>query len=294
MRTFKERLSSGKFLITSEIGPPKGVDTERMLQHIDFLKDRVDGLNMTDNQSSVMRLSPLAGCKLILERGGCPILQLTCRDRNRLALQSDLLGAYTLGIENILCLTGDHITMGDHKEARQVFDLESVQLIRAARILENGRDLSANPLTGSPSFVVGAVATPEAEPLLPQLLKFEKKIRAGARFFQTQAVYDMDRLHRFMDYARRFEGIKILVGILVLLSPGMIRYLNESVAGVHVPQSLYDEMNSVAKEDRIKKGIEIAARQIREIKREKLADGVHIMAIGKEEIVPEIIAEADL
>jgi 5,10-methylenetetrahydrofolate reductase len=292
-RAFKEILSSGEFVITSEIGPPKGTNIEKMVHHIKLLKNKVHGMNVTDNQSSVMRLSSVAVCHLIKDNGGEPILQMTCRDRNRMALQSDLLSAHVLGVHNVLCLTGDHIYLGDHKGSKQVFDLDSVQLVVAARGLEQGKDLGGNELDGSPSFCIGATATPEADRMDSQLLKFRKKVKAGTEFFQTQAVYDMDMLKKFMEYAKQFE-VKILAGILVLVSAGMAKYLNANVAGVTVPQELIDEMAGAEKGKALQKGIEIAARQIKQIKKEKICHGVHIMAIGKEEMVPEILEMAEL
>lgn len=293
-RPFKDALKSGDFVVTTEIGPPKGTNIEKMLHHIELLKDRVDGLNVTDNQSSVMRLSSLAVCHLIKDRGGEPILQMTCRDRNRMAIQSDLLSAYVLGVENVLCLTGDHIMLGDHKGGRQVFDLDSVQLIAAIRTLESGKDIGGNDLDGAVSFCVGATATPEADRMGSQLLKFRKKIKAGAEFFQTQAVYDMDKLKEFMKYAKQFEEVKILAGILVLTSVGMARYLNANVAGVTIPEKLIEEVKSAGKGQGIDKGKEIAARHIKQIKKEGICDGIHLMAIGKEEIVPEILEMAGI
>lgn len=288
-RPFKEALKSGKFLVTAEIGPPKGTNLEKMVRHIDLLKERVDALNVTDNQSSVMRFPSLGGCLLIKERGGEPILQMTCRDRNRLALQADLLFAYSRGIQNVLCLTGDFITVGDHKEAKAVFDLDSVQLLRTVRLLESGKDLGGNDLDGTMEFCTGAVVTPEARPLEPQLIKFEKKVEAGAEFFQTQAVYDPQRFAEFMDRVKHFS-VPIIAGIVPLKSAGMARFMNRNVPGIRVPESLIEEMDRA--EDRVKKSIEIAARLIREVK--GLCQGVHIMAIGWEEIVPEILEAAGL
>jgi 5,10-methylenetetrahydrofolate reductase len=288
MRPFKEILASDEFIITSEIGPPKGTNIDNMVHHIELLKDKVHALNVTDNQSSVMRLSSLAGTYIIKEHGGEPILQMTCRDRNRMALQSDLISAYVLGIRNVLCLTGDHIYLGDHKGSKQVFDLDSVQLITTVKTLQQGKDIGGNELDGAVDFCIGATVTPEAENMDLQLLKFRKKVKAGAEFFQTQAVYDMDKLKKFMEYARQFD-VKILAGILVLTSPGMAKHLNANVAGVNVPQELIDEMMAVEKNKRLHKGMEIAARHIKQIKEENIAHGVHIMAIGKEEIVPQIL-----
>lgn len=291
--SFKKALESGKFIVTAEVGPPKGIDITEMKQHIDLLKNKVHGLNMTDNQSSVMRLSSLAGCHIIKQMGGVPILQMTGRDRNRMALQSDLLSASVMGIDTVLCLTGDHMVLGDHKDAKPVHDLESVQILKAVRTLESGKDLAGNSLKGTPKFCAGAVVTPEADPIEPQLLKFEKKIRAGAEFFQTQAVYDVDKFKRFMEYAGKFD-VKILAGIVLLVSAGMAKFMNKNVAGIFVPDALVAEMESVAKSDQLKKGVEIAGRMIAQIKAQGICHGVHIMAIGKEDKVPDIMGQAGL
>lgn len=291
--SFKETLKSGKFVVTSEVAPPKGPNLEKMIHHIELLKDKVDAINVTDHQSSVMRYPSLGGALLIKEMGGEPILQMTCRDRNRLALQADMLFAFSRGITNILCLTGDSVVLGDHKEAKGVFDLDSSQLLAAIRRLEKGKDLGGNDLEGTVSFCAGAIVTPEANPLEPQLIKFEKKVEAGAEFIQTQAVYDLDNFKRFMDYAREFP-VKILAGIILLTSAPMARFMNKNVAGVRVPEELIAEMASAPKGRALEKGIEIAGRMIRQIRKEKLCDGVHIMAIGKEEVVPDIMAAAGL
>lgn len=288
---FREILKTKKFVLTAEIGPPKGTDLTEMEHHIELLKDKVDALNVTDNQSSVMRYPSVGGCELIREKGGEPILQMTTRDRNRLALQADLLFAYTKGIRNVLCLTGDAISVGDHKGAKSVFDLDSVQLIRLVRTLESGKDLGGNELKGKVEFCVGAVVTPEADPIEPQLLKFKQKVIAGAEFFQTQAIYDLDNFKYFMDFARQFD-VKILAGIVLLVSPGMAKYINANVPGINIPQNLIDEMASVKKEDRLKKGVEIAGRMIAELKAQQVCDGVHIMAIGRESKVVDILGAA--
>ncbi len=292
-RSFKEVLDSNKFVITSEIGPPKGTNLEKMIHHIELLKDKVDALNLTDHQSSVMRFPSLGAALIVKEHGGEPILQMTCRDRNRLALQADLLFAYYRGIHNVLCLTGDSAVVGDHKDAKEVFDLDSCQLLATVRTLEKGKDLGGSDLDGPLQFCAGAIVTPEANPIEPQLIKFEKKIKAGAEFIQTQAIYDLDNFKRFMDYARPFE-VKILAGIILLTSWRMAEFMNKNVPGVLVPESLIEEMKAAPKGGVIKKGIEIAARMIRQIKDEAICDGVHIMAIGREELVSDIIGEAGL
>jgi len=288
---FKEALNSGKFVMTGEIGPPKGTNLEKMIHHIDILKDIVDGINVTDNQSSVMRYPSIGTCLLIKEHGGEPILQMTCRDRNRLSLQNELLFAYTRGIGNVLCLTGDAVPVGDHKEAKGVFDLDSVQLLRTVRQMESGKDLSGNDLDGAVEFCAGAIVTPESVPIEPQLIKFEKKVEAGAEFFQTQAIYDLDNFAKFMQYARQFP-VKILAGIVLLSSARMAKFMTDNVPGVFVPQHLIDEMASAPKGEGLKKGIEIAGRMIANLKKEAICDGVHIMAIGREEVVPDILAAA--
>jgi len=290
---FKDALNSGKFVITSEIAPPKGTNLEKMLHHIELLKDKVDGLNVTDHQSSVMRFPSIGGCLLIKEHGGEPILQMTCRDRNRLALQAELLLAYTRGIRNILCLTGDAVVVGDHKEAKGVFDLDSVQLLKTIRLMETGRDMGGNDLDGAMEFCAGAIVTPEARPLEPQLIKFEKKVEAGAQFFQTQAIYDLDNFGKFMQYARKFP-VKILAGIVLLSSARMAKYMTENVPGIFVPQSLIDELANAPKGGALARGIEIAGRMVAALKKDSLCDGVHIMAIGREEVVPDILVAAGL
>jgi len=291
--SFREVLKSGKFVITSEIGPPKGTNIAKMLHHIDLLKDKVDALNVTDHQSSVMRFPSIGGCLAIKEQGGEPILQVTCRDRNRLALQAELLLAYTRGIRNVLCLTGDAVVVGDHKAAKGVFDLDSSQLLKAIRQMESGKDLGGNALDGTVEFCAGAIVTPEANPIEPQLMKFEKKVEAGAEFFQTQAIYDLDKFAKFMEYARQFP-VKILAGIILLVSAKMAKYMTDNVPGVFVPQNLIDELAAAPKGEAINKGIEIAGRMIVTIRKESMCDGVHVMAIGREEIVPNILKAAGL
>jgi methylenetetrahydrofolate reductase (NADPH) len=291
--SFKEKLDSGKFVITSEIAPPKGTNLEQMYHHIDMLKDKVDALNVTDHQSSVMRFPSIGGCMAIREHDGEAVLQMTCRDRNRMSLQAELMLAYTRGIKNVLCLTGDAIPVGDHKEAKGVFDLDSVQLLRTIRTMESGYDLGGNELNGVVEFCSGAIVTPEANPLEPQLMKFEKKVEAGAVFFQTQAVYDLDNFISFMKYARRFP-VKILAGIVLLSSARMAKYMTDNVPGIFVPQNLIEELSSAPKGEALAKGIEIAGRMIATLKKDSICDGAHIMAIGKEEVVPDILAAAGM
>jgi len=282
---------SGKFVVTSEIGPPKGVDVTGMMEDAALLKERVDAINVTDQQSSVMRLGSLAVCKMLKDEAIEPIFQVTCRDRNRIALQSDLLNAAAFGIENVLCLTGDYVSLGDHPDAMPVFDLDSVSLLQAATDLMEGKDMSGTELEGTPDFCLGAVVTPCTEPVEPQILKMEKKIKAGAKFIQTQAVYDPKTFEQFMDQVKHL-GVPVMVGIVMLKSAGMARFMNQNVAGVHVPDALIDEMADAPKGTRAATSIEIAARLITEMK--DMCQGVHLMPIGWEKKVPAVLDAAGL
>lgn len=280
---FKEKLNSDSFLVTAEVTPPKGVNIGPALSILDSLAS-VDAVNVTDQNASVMRLGPLPLGKVILDRGIEPICQFTCRDRNRIALQSDLLGAHVLGIRNILCLTGDPTGTGDHPDAKPVFDLSVIDLIRAASGMESGNDLAGNELNGVPSFCLGAAANPGAADVDIEVSRMGQKVEAGVRFFQTQAVYDSDQFARFMAKAHPLD-VPILAGILVLHSGRMARYLNANVPGIAVPQSLIDEMD--AAENKREKGIEIASRIIAEVA--SLTRGVHIMPMGWERDVPRLM-----
>jgi len=291
MGRLAEAITSGEFVITAELGPPKGTDVSHLLEMGEHLRDHVHAVNVTDQQSSVMMLGSLTACHLLLERGIEPVFQVTCRDRNRIAMQSDLLSAAVLGIENVLCLTGDYVTLGDHPQAKPVFDLDSVTLLETVARLQEGKDLAGKALRGVPEFFPGAVVSPAASPLGPQLAKMEKKVAAGARFFQTQAVYDPAQFEAFV---RRVEhlGVPILVGIILLKSAGMARFMNSNVAGVTVPDALIDEIGSVPRPERPAKAVEIGARLVREMK--GMCQGVHIMTLGWERHVPQLLNEAGL
>jgi len=294
-KSFRELLKAKDFIVTAEAGPGKGSNVSKIIEHIELLKNKVDAINVTDNQSAVMRYPSLGTCLLVKEHGGEPVLQITCRDRNRLAIQADLLFAWSRGVSNVLCLTGDSIDVGDHKEAKQVFDLDSVQLIHIIHTLNSGKDMAGNDLDGAVDYCIGTTATPSADPLEPQLMKFQKKLDAGVDFVQTQAVYDMDELKKFMEHSRRMdEKVKILAGIVPVIGAKMAAYMNENVPGIFVPQYIIDELTQAPKGTGVSKGIEIAARMIRQIKEEKICDGVHIMFIGREERVPEILEAATL
>ncbi|MBU1923609.1 MAG: methylenetetrahydrofolate reductase, partial [Candidatus Omnitrophica bacterium] len=261
-----------------------------LLQDAELIRTRVDAINVTDLQSSVMRLGSLAVSCLLKQKGFEPIYQLTCRDRNRLALQSDLLSAAALGIENVLILTGDHPSLGDHPEAKPVFDLDSVQLLQVARKLESGLDMKGNKLNGAlPKFCLGAVVNPGSEPLEPQIMKMEKKIAAGADFFQTQAVYDLKTFENFLSKIRHLKTT-ILAGIVLLKSAGMARYMNKNVAGVYVPDNLIKEMEGT--KDKVATSVEIAARLIKELK--PMCNGIHIMSIGWDKVVPRVLEASGL
>lgn len=288
--TFKEKIQAGKFLLTSEIGPPKGIQTQKLLEDAELIRGRVDGINVTDLQSSVMRLGSLAVCSLLKQKGFEPVYQLTCRDRNRLALQSDLLSAAALGIENALILTGDHPSLGDHPEAKPVFDLDSVQLLQAAKKLESGVDMKGNKLEGElPKFCLGAVVNPGADPLEPQIMKMEKKIAAGAEFFQTQAVYDIKTFENFLASIKHVK-VPVMAGIVLLKSAGMARYMNKNVAGVCVPDDLIKEMEEA--KDKVAVSVEIASRLIKELR--PMCRGIHIMPIGWDKYVLRVLDASDL
>jgi len=290
--SLKSLLEAGEFVVTTEVGPLKGTDTTELEEVAGLLLGRVDATNVTDQQSSVMRLGSLATCHLLKEKGLDPVFQMTCRDRNRLALQSDLLSAHILGIENILAITGDLPSLGDHPQAKPVYDLDSVQLLWVIGRLNEGYDMVGNELKGKPNFFSGAVVNPGADTEASfelQLIKMEKKIAAGAKFFQTQAVYDINSFAKFMKRVEGF-GVPVLAGVIPLKSVGMARFMNKNVAGVFVPDELIDKMAEA--EDKIKTGIEIAANLIKELK--GISQGVHIMAIGSEKRVPQILDAAGL
>jgi len=288
--TFKEKIQAGKFLLTSEVGPDKGIHTDRLLQDAELIRNKVDAINVTDLQSSVMRLGSLTVSFLLKQNGFEPIYQLTCRDRNRLALQSDLLSAAALGIQNILIATGDHPSLGDHPQAKPVFDLDSVQLLQVVKKLEAGFDMQGNKLEGeAPKFCVGAVVNPGSDPLILQIMKMEKKIIAGAEFFQTQAVFDVKIFEEFISKIKH-QKVPIMAGIVLLKSAGMARYMNKNVAGISVPESLIAEMDT--SKDKIATSIEIASRLIKQLK--PMCRGIHIMPIGWDKIVPQVLKASGL
>jgi len=287
-----ELFKRGKFVITCEVGPPKGIELGKIIDQLEPLQDMVDAFNVTDLQSSVLRAGSMATCVLLKQRGYEPIMQLTCRDRNRLGLQSDVLSAAALGIENLLALTGDHPSLGDHPQAMPVFDLDSVQLLDVIKTLMSGKDMAGNELEGTaPKFCAGASVNPGAEPLEPQILKMEKKFAAGAEFFQTQAVFEPEKFVSFMEKIKHLD-VPVMAGVIVLKSPAMAKFMNANVAGVNVPEEIINELAGVEKEKRAEKSIEICARLIRQLKGR--CQGIHIMSLGWERYVPAILQRAGL
>ena len=287
-----DRFKKGKCVVTCEVGPPKGIEVEKIIDELEPLRDKVDAFNVTDLQRSVLRVGSMATCRLLSEKGFEPIMQLTCRDRNRLGLQSDVLSAAVLGIENLLCLTGDHPKLGDHPQAMPVFDLDSVQLLSAVKGLMGGKDMVGNDLEGRPpEFCLGAAVNPGADPLEPQIMKMEKKVEAGAEFFQTQAVYEVDKFANFMEKVKHLK-VPVMAGIVLLKSPGMAKFMNANVAGIHVPDGIIDELAGVGKEKRVEKSLEISARLIKDLK--QLCQGIHIMPLGWERHIPAVLEMAGL
>ncbi len=288
-----EKFSRGEFVVTAEVGPPKGFHIENMVEEAKTYLSGITAVNVTDNQSSVMRLSSLATCKALKDAGLDPIFQMTCRDRNRMALESDILAAAMFGIDNVLCLTGDHTKLGDHPGAKPVFDLDSVSLLHTVKTLESGKDLGGNDLVGeAPSFAKGAVVSPCSDSVDAQLAKMERKVMAGAEYFQTQAVFDSEKFLSFMEKAKQF-GVPVQLGVIIPKNVGMVRYMMNNVAGLSVPDSAIEEL----KADKEKTtagitGVENAARIIRESK--DYVQGVHIMALGWESKVPDVLKLAGI
>ncbi len=286
MSRLRDALERGEFVVTGEIAPPKGADLSAMRASVAALAPHCHALNVTDNQGASLHLASLAASKIVLDMGAEPIFQQTCRDRNRLALQSDLLAAWSLGLENVLMVTGDDPRAGDHPTAKGVFDLDSTQLAQIAVGLNEGRDMTGRQLKGGTGFYIGAAMFPEAEPWNVQLARTEQKIAAGVRFFQTQAIFDIGKLERAVAVMRPL-GAKVIAGVLVLKSPRVIDFINERLAGLMVPEHLARRIR--AADDPAEEAILLAAEQVREIR--GIADGVHVMALGLDEAVGRILGE---
>ena len=287
--TFREALTAHTFMITGECSPPKGTLVGPLLERLVALKGRVHGINITDNQTGVMRMCPLAMGIHLQSIGIDPIVQITLRDRNRLAIQSDILGMSSLGIRQALCLSGDPPTLGDHPEAKPVFDLPTPELIRAITLLNGGTDLSGKDLSGPTDILPGAATSPEGD-FDAETRKFEEKFSAGARFFQTQAVFSAKTMERFMTFASPFR-VPVLAGIILLKSARMAHYLNEKVPGITVPQEFITRLERAPQGRALDVGIEIAAETIRAIR--PMVHGVHIMTVGAEETIPRILDLAE-
>jgi 5,10-methylenetetrahydrofolate reductase len=279
---FKEKLKLDKFLITAELFPPKGTDISSFLRRAECLKN-LDAVNVTDNQRACMRAGSLAMCKVLIDNGIEPVLQLTTRDRNRIALQTELISANILGIENVLIISGDHPKNGEYPNAKTVYDLDVIQLISVAKMLETGIDLAGKKLQGAPKFCLGAAINPSAQPNDLQVLMFKKKVNAGAEFFQTQVIFDVEQYKEFFDKVKQ-TNIKVLAGIMLLKSPKFMQFL-QTLPGVSIPIEIQNRINSA--KDPLSEAIKICSETIKQIK--TFADGVHIMAIGMEEHIPEIL-----
>ena len=291
LRRLREVLESGQFAITVEYNPPKGTDVSSIMDNAKALLGKVHGVNVTDNTAAILRAGSMSVCRLLYEMGHDPVMQMTCRDRNRLAIQSDLMSAHILGIRNMLCLTGDYPTVGDHKDAKPVYDLDSIGIMQVIRSLNQGKDLAGHKLQGPTDLYMGAAVTPEQDPQGPMLAKFEAKVNAGTKFFQTQAFYDVEKFKSFMKAVRKFP-VKVLAGILVLRSAKMAEFMNANIPGVDVPQAIIDELKAAGDERALDVGVQIAVRTIKAVRAH--CDGVHIMAIKAVDRLPEIIQKAEL
>jgi methylenetetrahydrofolate reductase (NADPH) len=291
IRRLREDLDSGKFVTTVEYNPPKGTDVSTLLENAKALVGKVQGVNVTDNTAAILRAGSMSICRLLHEMGHDPVMQVTCRDRNRLAIQSDLMSAHILGIRNILCLTGDYPTVGDHKDAKPVYDLDSIGVMQVIGGLNQGKDMAGHKLSGVTDLYVGAAVTPEMDPQGPMLAKFAAKVNAGTRFFQTQAFYDTDRFKSFMGTVRKFP-VKVLAGILVLRSAKMAEFMNTNIPGIDVPSHLIEELRAAGEEKALDVGVQIAVRMIKAVRDH--CDGVHIMAVKAVDRLPEILQKAEL
>jgi 5,10-methylenetetrahydrofolate reductase len=278
-------------VVTAELGPPKGASLDGFFRQAQHLKGLVDGANVTDGQAGLMKLGSLAACARLKEFGIEPIMQITCRDRNRIALQSDLLSASVLGIRNVLVLTGDPITIGDHPDAKPVFDLDAGQLLETIRTLESGKDLAGKPLEGAPQLCAGAAMNPCVDDVETELSKTRHKLAKGAEFFQTQGVFDAARFRRFIErYRADSHRAPVLAGIILLKSAKMARFMNEKIPGIFVPEPTIARLEKAA--DAKEECIRVACETIAEIR--PLVQGYHLMAIGWEELIPEILRRSGL
>ncbi|MDI6703906.1 MAG: methylenetetrahydrofolate reductase [bacterium] len=291
-------LEKGEFVITGECGPPKGADTEVVHKKAEFFRGNVDAVNVTDNQTSIVRMSSISTCAILRQLGLEPIMQMVTRDRNRIAIQSDIFGAYALGIRNILCLTGDHQSFGNHPQSKNVFDLDSIQLIQTVKLMrDEGCVLGGDKIQGIPKMFIGAAINPFATPFEFRVTRLAKKIKAGVDFVQTQSVFNLKRFEDFMNMARDkglHEKVYILAGVTPLKSVGMARYMKEHVAGMDIPDEVIDRLKGVPKEKCKEEGINICVETIQRLREIDGISGIHLMAIEWEEMVPEIVKRAGL
>ncbi len=294
----KARLEAGNFAVTAEAGPPRGAKPEVMREKAKILKGYVDACNVTDNQTSVVRMCSMAACKILREEGLDAVMQMVCRDRNRIAAQSDILGAAALGISNLLCLSGDHQVFGDHPQAKNVFDLDSIQLVKIAKQMrDESKFAGGKDVDGRPDLFIGAAANPFADPFKIQVPRLAKKVAAGAQFIQTQCVFNLEKFIEFMKGVTDrglHEKTYILAGITPIKSAGMAEYMATKVAGMDVPAALIERIKGVEKKKQKQEGIRIAVETIQQLKEIEGIRGVHIMAIEWEEAVPEIVQQANL
>jgi len=291
----REKIESGRFVVTAELGPPQSCNGDVIRKKAVHFRDGIDGVNITDNQTGIVRLSSIASAKILLEEGIEPVIQVTCRDRNRIALQSDLLGAAALGIGNVLCLTGDHQRFGNHPESKGVFDLNSVQLIATVERLTEGFFLSGERMKKAPDFFIGGAANPFADPLEFRVLRLAKKIRAGAQFIQTQPVFDLGRFGKWMEGVRKLglhKKVAILAGVMPVKSAKTLHYMENEVPGIRIARETIRRMEE-AKEPK-EEGVKIAVETIRELRRMEGVRGIHLMPLMWENITPRIVEEADL
>jgi methylenetetrahydrofolate reductase (NADPH) len=291
-------LESGAFAVTCELGPPKGTDPEVIKRKAELLKGFTDAVNITDNQTAIIRLSSIAASHILLDYGLEPIMQMVCRDRNRIAVQSDLFGAYALGIRNLLCLSGDHQQFGSSPSSKNVFDIDSIQLLKIVNDMNTEKKISSgNEIEGDFEMYTGAASNPFGDPFEFRIIRLAKKIKAGAKFIQTQCIYDMERLERFMEQVRErgfHKKVKILAGVTPLKSFGMANYMNKNVAGINIPDRIMKRMKDTPKEKKAEEGIKICVEQIEHLKKIEGVSGVHIMAIEWEKMVPVIVRQAGL
>jgi methylenetetrahydrofolate reductase (NADH) len=291
-------LEKGAFVVTSECGPPRGSDPEIIRKKGNLLKGVVDAVNVTDNQTSVVRMSSLSSCIILKEMGFDPIWQLVCRDRNRIALQSDILGAAALGINNILCLSGDHQSLGNNPKAKNVYDIDSIQLIQTVKSLrDEGKFLGGDDVKGRPALFIGAAENPFADPFEIRAMRLGKKVKAGCEFIQTQCIYNMEKFSKWMEMVRDrglHERCAILAGITPLKSASMAKYMKTSVPGMDVPDALIDRVRGLPKDKQGEEGIKICVEMIQQLQEVRGVRGVHIMAIEWEEKVAEIAERAKL